>query len=363
MKIKTKSDLCTELWLYAFYFALFGGLLAYATYYDLQVSERLFNPQNTFGIFFEYFAEVPRYVLRGCAFTVLLFTRHGLNECLEIIGRLFPFIRPLPPKRTETRLFRTCDRIWNWVQIAGFGVLAFFGWKMETDSLVKYIIVWATGQSAGDVSGSALCIACSIVLALILTGLGFFIASRAKKETLNKLEPLALLGLFLYVLYPLLNNIKGYISRVRFREMVGYSNGFLTADGLSNGTDPGVVRDMIGTTDFSAFTRWYVRGDAMGIYSHADSFPSGHTGSAVFILLSYYLCRAFDSLRKYAVPCFFGSTLYIGLMAAARIIRGAHYLSDVSMAALLCGAFLLIGSLLMRFLTYRRVFPTRDLRG
>lgn len=361
--MNTKSTLRTELLLYLFYFALFGGLLAYATFYDLQVSERLFNPQNNFGIFFEYFAEVPRYVLRGCAFTVLLFTRHSLNECLEIIGRIFPFIRPFSREKAETKLFRICDQAFNWIEIIGFGVLAFFGWKMETDSLVKYIIVWATGRPEGEVSGSALCIACSIVLALILTGLGFFIASRARRETLNKLEPLALLGLFLYVLYPLLNDIKAYISRVRFREMVGYSNGFLTAEGLSNGTDPGVVRDMIGTTDFGAFTRWYERGDAMGIYSHADSFPSGHTGSAVFILLSYYLCRAFDSLKKFAVPCFLGSTLYIGLMAVARIMRGAHYLSDVSMAALLCGAFLLTGGLLMRFLTYRRVFPTRDLGG
>lgn len=359
MKMKTKSDLRTELLLYGFYFILFGGLLAYATFYDLQVSQKLFDPQNKFGIFFEYFAEVPRYVLRGCAFTVLLFTRHSLNECLEIIGRLLPFVRPFSPQKTQTKIFRLCDWVFNWAEIIGFGVLAFFGWKMETDSLVKYIIVWATGQPEGEVRNSALCIACSIVLALLLTGLGFLIASRASRETLTKLEPLALLGLFLYVLYPLLNEIKAYISRVRFREMVGYANGFVTADGLSHGTDPGVTRDMIQTSDFSAFTRWYERGDAMGIYSHADSFPSGHTGSAVFILLSYYLCRAFDSLKKFAVPCFFASTLYIGLMATARIMRGAHYLSDVTMAALLCGAFLLIGSLLMRFLSNRRVFPTR----
>ena len=341
------------------YFAFFGGLLVYATFYDLEVSKSLFNPQNRFGIFFEYFAEIPRYALRGPAFTVLLFTRHSLNGCLAILHRLLPFIRPLPEKALRTKAYLWLNRILNWVEMIGFGALAFFGWKMETDSAVKYVLVLVTGQEEGIVRNSALYIVLSIFFALLLTALGFWIASKASRETLNRLEPLALLGLFVYLLYPLLNDIKAYISRVRFREMVAYSNGFVTADGLSAGTLPDITRDMVASSDFSAFTRWYQKGNSMGVYSHADSFPSGHTGSAVYLFLSYDLCLAFPKLKKYAIPCFCLSTAYVTAMAVARVIRGAHYLSDVAMAALLCMAFLLIGRLVMDFLVKKNVFPTR----
>ena len=58
--------------------------------------------------------------------------------------------------------------------------------------------------------------------------------------------------------------------------MIAWSNGFKNSSGLSEGRFSPLTREMVDTTDFSAFTPWYKKGDAMGIYSRADSFPSGH---------------------------------------------------------------------------------------
>ena len=61
---------------------------------------------------------------------------------------------------------------------------------------------------------------------------------------------------------------------------------------------PRTSRAMLEGTDFSAYTPWYKKGNDMGIYSHPDSFPSGHTLSATCSFLGILICSASKKLEK-----------------------------------------------------------------
>ena len=66
------------------------------------------------------------------------------------------------------------------------------------------------------------------------------------------------------------------------------------------------------------------------------SFPSGHTAEAsVLIAASVFAPLAHNKLAKIQLPLFIGSCVFVALVGFARILVGAHYLSDISMGALL----------------------------
>lgn len=76
---------------------------------------------------------------------------------------------------------------------------------------------------------------------------------------------------------------------------------------------------------------------------HFKSFPSGHTAEASIILYSIVLFPLGNpNLKKYQLPAFIGGGCLVLLVAFARILAAAHFLSDVSM-----GAFIMITLLLI----------------
>lgn len=75
-------------------------------------------------------------------------------------------------------------------------------------------------------------------------------------------------------------------------------------------------------TDTGDFTPWYIRGTGGG-----SSFPSGHAAMAALIFLCYDAVKYFD--KKFAIPTAAICLAFTLSVAAARIISGAHYLSDV----------------------------------
>jgi membrane-associated phospholipid phosphatase len=285
--------------------------------YDLSIDILIFNPQNKFSIGMEAFGQFVYWGMWGPLFTVLFLTRHDLNESLEIIGRIFPFVKPV--SNTKSNAYKFFNFILKTITAIAFFVLAVVGWKKLIENVLKTFF---------DLSQLFYFIIC-IVVAIIAIA----VFSTIDKKTLYKLEALALAGVVFGIVLKVVENCKSITNRVRFREMVAYSNGFFDKDNLSYGKldklSTRLDKSMVSSTDFGAFTPWYKKGNDMGIYSHSNSFPSGHTTYSCALFMSVLLCNTFDRLKK-AVPFVFCvSVVYVGLMGYSRLIAGAHYLTDV----------------------------------
>ena len=84
---------------------------------------------------------------------------------------------------------------------------------------------------------------------------------------------------------------------------------------------------------------------ANGIESsdHFKSFPSGHTAETSILLFSIALFPLGNpNLKKYQLPVFIGGSCLLVLVAFARILAAAHFLSDVSWAAFIMLTLLFI---------------------
>ena len=70
---------------------------------------------------------------------------------------------------------------------------------------------------------------------------------------------------------------------------------------------------------------------------HKDNFksyPSGHTAEASIVLVAFtFLPLANKKFEKYQLPLFLGGCALVLLVALARILAAAHFLSDVSFGA------------------------------
>ena len=83
------------------------------------------------------------------------------------------------------------------------------------------------------------------------------------------------------------------------------------------------------------------------------SYPSGHTAEASILLVCItFLPLANSKFQKYQMPLFYGACGLVVLVAFARILAAAHYLSDVS-----TGAFVIITLLLIANEVVMRIKP------
>lgn len=198
-----------------------------------------------------------------------------------------------------------------------------------------------------------------------LVAAAFLLAFRKiDKRVLNKLETISLAFLFMSIGVRLCMYLKPITHRVRFREMVAASNGIFSSKGMSYGTldrlVPRTGRAMLDGVDFSAYTPWYKIGDDMGVYSHPDSFPSGHTFSACCAFLSILLCSAYKRLEKITPLAMLLSAAYVYTMGYTRMVEGAHYLTDVASAALIGYTVFLITVAVYNLFVEKKIFPTRN---
>ena len=75
------------------------------------------------------------------------------------------------------------------------------------------------------------------------------------------------------------------------------------------------------------------------------SYPSGHTAEASILLVTIiFLPLADNKFKKYQMPLFYGACGLILLVAFARILAAAHFLSDVSTGATIMIALVLIAN-------------------
>ncbi len=74
------------------------------------------------------------------------------------------------------------------------------------------------------------------------------------------------------------------------------------------------------------------------------SFPSGHAGAAAVFMFASLIPLIDEKYQKLQLPIFYGGLAWVLLVAFARILVGAHFLSDVSMGAILTLICLLIAN-------------------
>ena len=69
-------------------------------------------------------------------------------------------------------------------------------------------------------------------------------------------------------------------------------------------------------------------------HDHFKSFPSGHTAeTSILLVATTFYPLASKKFGNYQLPVFIGSSALVLLVALARIMAAAHYLSDVSWGA------------------------------
>ncbi|MCM1364567.1 MAG: phosphatase PAP2 family protein [Faecalibacterium sp.] len=298
-------------------------LMAVGTVLDWQIDFAIFNPQSKFAIGFEAFGLFVYWGMWGPLFSVLFLTRHDLKESVDIISRVFPFIRPI--QNTETKIYKVFNFIVRAVTTIGFFVLTVVGWKKVIQNVLKHIFGF------NEVT--------YFIISAVVAVISIAVFSRLSKQTLRKLEYLALAGVLMGIFIKLSEEGKTITERVRFREMVAYSNGIVDDAGMSLGKvsklHSRLSRDMLDGADFSAFTQWFKKGGSMGIYSNANSFPSGHTTGSCAILMSILFASAFEKFKKAITGVAAFSVLYIFVMGFSRMVCGAHYLTDVAGGALI----------------------------
>lgn len=303
-------------------------LMIIGTKFDLEINKSLFNPESKFAIDFELFSQFVYWGMWGPLATVLFLNSHTLNECLSIIGNIFPFIHTV--KNTQSKAYKFFNIIVISVSKLGFFVMAVVGWKKLIENIMNDFVELSQ--------------ATYFTICIVVSWIGIFLFSRINKETLKKLELLALAGVLLGIFYKICEELKEVTGRIRFREMVAYSNdilrekkstGALVSNGQLDGFKTRLNADMISTTDFSAFTPWYKIAPMYDYYDHPNSFPSGHTTYSCTFLLSYLFLNAFDKLKKYAPLALIISVIYSLIVGLSRLIAGAHYLTDVAGACII----------------------------
>ncbi len=272
----------------AAFLLIFGGLLALATVFDLQVSFLLASPNLVEGRYFstnffcnlvEVAAMAPIWgfaTFAACILTVFSHHRTGPGQCLQVFF---------------------------------FGLSVFTGTFFLRD-MMKYLLQ-ITGREAvmDQIWFNALMAAFGLLVTILILAL----AGERIQAHMKVLLPFALAIVGSCCCFLFVELIKNPVGRMRFRAM-----------------------HYIG--DYSYYTPWYQVSDArrqlgsLGFdRDYFKSFPSGHTfsGSMAYLMILFPdLFRSWQTRRRkvlsYVVPI-----AYTGTVAFFRVAAGAHFFSDV----------------------------------
>jgi len=296
------------------FLVVFGGLLALATFNDLQVSQFLtqfslpkgqYYANDVFGRVMETVGSAPIYLMLGFAFHILFWNV----------------------------VYRIKDNVVKYILAAvatGAGVAAYYIMFKDASRYILCQIGDENFIGAGFINGAMLFFGCLLCFFATLA------VKNIKEENLRKMLMFAIAVIVMAaVANGLVNLIKIPIGRMRYRAMNTES------------------AKMIGA--FDNYTPWYVFNgqrfmdqDMMWYFGTTDackSFPSGHTCAAG---MSYALIMLIDVFnikdRKKKILLWVCPVVYTGIVAVSRIMVGAHFFSDV----LVGGTFAFVTMLLVR---------------
>lgn len=271
-------------------------LLIVATFCDLAISEAFvdleigkYYSKNPFAVFFEIFGEMPVYIVPSIALGVIFFYLKKISKLPDGI-------------RLGVMIFIVVVSI-------GFN---YYG----SHKLIKYFNIHIADVFKG-ITRTLL----EGALAVIFAALWFFIASLLKKEHLKNGAICALIVIFTTLFSQVaVQLIKPLFGRARYRTMNALC-------------------------DFKEFTRWYeinigksVSDEQLAFGIEKDgykSFPSGHTAAAAVTFSLMAIPKVFNLSKKSDYIITAATCLLVAVVAFSRIVMGAHYLSDVTVGALI----------------------------
>lgn len=321
---------------YLVFYIVIGALFIYGTIglNDLNLDKAVFNPSNTFAFTMACFGMAPRSLMQLFGFTMLMVAYRKYEDALDVAESLFPIFRFLRNNKVTYKILK--------VLYALLPIGYAYGAFMSAHDILDFI-TWNAFET--DIYNAVLGSSGSVVLAsivyngarVILMVLAYFLLKKISKNHRSAFEFMAVVGLAMYFSDGIINGLKEHFHRIRFREMVAYSNGIVGKDGAVHSLhNVKFTRDMIGKTDFHWFTNWYKVGIDDGVVWHDPrSFPSGHTSAASFTFLLVPLCLRNEKLSKFLAPAYIIGVGYVMAMGLSRMMRGAHYLTDVTGAALI----------------------------
>ena len=270
---------------------LFGGLLAAATFTDLQVSQILtknvlepgrYYTEHVFGAAMEAVGTAPEYLMGAFMLLILFWSllRFEKRGAARGIGGA---VSALASAVLLGAWFR---------ELMGY-ITRHFDTKDVNTAFLWGVIVFLT-----------------LLSTLLLT----LAVRNFSDDSLKKLWRFALVSCIAMVTATLIvQGIKIPFGRMRYRSM-----------------------NVIG--DFSGFTRWYKIGGQpdkewmRAVFGTSDafkSFPSGHTrgAAATFYLPAMGSVLGLSGKKRLALWCF--ALVFTGAVALSRIMVGAHFFSDV----------------------------------
>ena len=134
--------------------------------------------------------------------------------------------------------------------------------------------------------------------------------------------------LLLIALLGIIPRLKDFIHRPRYRGLVQY-----TDVAFHNWWEP-----------FKEY-RDYVNAHPDVPHDNFKSYPSGHTAEASIVLVAFtFLPFANKKFEKIQLPLFIGGCALVLLVALARILAAAHFLSDVSWGATIVLTLIIIAN-------------------
>ena len=129
----------------------------------------------------------------------------------------------------------------------------------------------------------------------------------------------SIIALLLIALLVIIPNLKDAMRRPRFR--------------------------LVSTSDVRFHKWWEPCKDYVPHNDDYKSYPSGHTAEAsIMLVMATFFPLANKKFEKYQMPVFYGACGLVLLVAFARILAAAHYLSDVSFGATIVLTLLIIAN-------------------
>ncbi len=268
--------------------------LIIASFLDLEIAQAVYWKDNYFGIIMSALGELPIYLaisaIGGCFFFL------GLRD----------------------------EKIWLKIILWVLGVVAlaiaiyYQGDHIISRNAFDIEDMWYVGYP----------------IALVLCSLGFFLGIQLGKRSDNPHLLRTLIIMCVAILIPVLivMIVKDIMARPRFRFLIGDVEAYTSVnidDNFANWWE----------TTGNELKEYILSGNPSledAISEEFKSFPSGHTNStACVVVFLAYLGKIDSRYEKYQVPLFYIGLGWTMIMGFSRMTVGAHYLSDVSMGALI----------------------------
>lgn len=329
------------------YIALIA-LMIIGTFNDLAIDKALFNYDHPFAVNLAVWGMWPQFSMQLFGYVILLACYHSLDDAFDIAESLFPFFKYLRENKVTHFILFVLHKVMYIAMIYG----AFMG----ADQILSFYFGNAYGHGNlqdmlifnGYKKGIAILLWTILRFALVV--ITYIIIKPISKKHKKAFELTAVVGLLIYYFYiccGAMDGIKHLFHRIRFREMVAQSAGLFNEEGRVYIGSTTLQKEWVETTDFSWFTRWYKIGQDNGVLWHdPTSFPSGHTTAAAFSLLLIPLSYKINKKLLF-IPISIIGVIYTGCVGLSRLIRGAHYLTDVTAATILMLSLILVISFVL----------------